>query len=1595
MNKLWKKLSALALAAAVTATSIVLPAAYSATMQIGFDSSSDTTYTLDGAAVLADGREGSAVSLDGNGSYVTVDGDLSGVSSPYSISVWIKPNDTAMWTRAYDFGTGEDKYVFLAPSSSFGDGLPRFVVKNGGAEQVLMSDTRLNVGEWNNIVVTYDGTTTVMYLNGFNVGQTTDITIKPSDIGPTTNNWLGRSQYAADPYFNGMIDGFAVYDSALGEEEVREVAAEAYTDAVMEYAAKDDKYIISVDFYDTDTEEKIFYAESGQTVTAVVHIRNHTTGSSSLTASVVSGQSQQTAIEAAQEQVLYLETEASGESVEISVTDNATGQVFQTATLPVGSAVVFPENVPLDEDDTVYPEGTLTTETYGAHDPTIFKDPVGGKYWAYSSHNLVFESEDLINWTKHDYTQTITVPPEAKAFIERNYSGTTVNETYWAPDVLYVEGDEYPYWFYLSVSCGLGGRNSVISLVKAKSPGLWDGEYQDCGVVLASKENNNYKTNAIDANIYTDADGSVYFIWGSFWRGLQIAPLKADGFIEGIDYTSDATILSSGQNFGTDIFSVPNGVYGPEGPFTIDNSDEGYRYMFVSYGWLGTNYNIRVARMPLSTPMSSAGSTSFVDDNGETVGNAYSGQSDKSYLRGYKMIGSYQLGDGITYYGNGHNSILHDGDDWYLVEHCRKVPDAVAYLQVRRILWTDEGWPVVSPVVYSGEDVQTIDDEALLWGTWDLSSVGETVTADNFQNVTTGGDLLADLPVLSSEVVLEPDGTIGGDLGTWDFDGEYTVTLNFTADGDEENYEFYDNGTEMTLYVMAAYDKDKDEKALVMTGVDNENTAQFAKKSNASYADTTPTPYDVDMITLDKSEGGNPILGFDQNGDILYGGDPAATVIGDTVYLYVGHDTAENESYVMPNYVLYTSKDMVNWEYKGVVMEASSVSWASNTTSAWASQMVEHDGKYYLYFCTWDKTDGGRQSIGVAVADSPEGPFVDIGQPLVKGSQTYPQVQNHDDIDPTVFIETVDGVEKRYLAWGNTQYYICELNEDMVSVVDKNADGVIDMNDIQKQKIDNLGSDSFTEGPWLYKRGDKYYTFFAEGWREQLAYAVSDEGFYGPWSYGGTIMQVTATSNTTHPSVIDFNGHTYMIYHNGSLPHGSGFRRVVCVEELFFDENGLVLPLTETATGLAGEMTTLVSADGKYLGHETVVNPHAEVYPLTLRVTASAEENGYDTAWEIVAAKDGSSENYVSIESVNKPGLYLADVGGELVLTQDADGQMGQRMTFKTVEGIAGEGVSFESVSTPGKYITLSGNNAYLTYGRDPESATFVQQATSPTPAPTAAPLPTATPVPPLTDDVDNNFDSLQQGTLIYVSNVDQEPYAIDGAQLYVGTRSGGADSSTNWAVETGGISGNALVMNSGRFASGNRSPKLLVNTPTLIEGATVTMKIQVKPQDEKAELYFWDSTATIDTAQATKAELKIGEWNEVAVTITNDGGVIARTVTVNGAGVQTDAVATFPAIWGTSNGETYTKLFFDNLEVTTDVSAGAAGEVSVSGSEITVTVETGTATVYAVSYDEAGILEDVEIFTAEDSETFTAGFEPDVVFLWTGTMAPLDMARQ
>lgn len=474
-------------------------------------------------------------------------------------------------------------------------------------------------------------------------------------------------------------------------------------------------------------------------------------------------------------------------------------------------------------------------------------------------------------------------------------------------------------------------------------------------------------------------------------------------------------------------------------------------------------------------------------------------------------------------------------------------------------------------------------------------------------------------------------------------------------------------------------------------------------------------------VVIPKSRGGNPVAGFDDQGALTYGGDPSVLVVGDTLYLYTGHDTARDESYVIPEYLCYSTKDMETWQYEGVVLSMADVAWADRN-SAWAGQVAQHFDaeagcdRYYFYFCSWDKTDGGKQSIGVAVSDSPVGPFVDLGQPIVQGSFTTDETSAWNDIDPTVWIETGDdGQEHRYLAWGNSKVYVCELNEDMVSVKDYDGDGQVTFgSDIRSKAL----PDSYTEAPWIYRRQDEngnyygeYYLFYAYGWREQMAYATTDDLMEGRLYFGDTIMAASATSNTNHPAVADFLGKTWFFYHNGSLPGGSGFRRVACVEELEFYDDGMVAALEETATGAGGTASVLTAENGEVLTHEHFTNALADgVYPyrdIALGSGLAKTQTG-DTLWEIVPGKvDPQDETLVSLESWNKAGLYVTVLESAVVLSQDADGKMAQAQTFRTVAGLSGTGVSLESLLMPGMYLTLSGGEASLTDGTDAAAASF------------------------------------------------------------------------------------------------------------------------------------------------------------------------------------------------------------------------------------------------------------------------------------------------
>lgn len=512
---------------------------------------------------------------------------------------------------------------------------------------------------------------------------------------------------------------------------------------------------------------------------------------------------------------------------------------------------------------------------------------------------------------------------------------------------------------------------------------------------------------------------------------------------------------------------------------------------------------------------------------------------------------------------------------------------------------------------------------------------------------------------------------------------------------------------------------------------------------------------------LAKSSNGNPLFGFGpdeiavegQNG-IIYGGDPSIMVDGDTVYAYVGQDVSTGEYYTMPRWLCYSTTDMKEWKYESVIMTMQDVSWRNDDVSAWASQVAKVGDKYYFFYCAeGNGSVGGGKCIGAAISDSPTGPFKDIGHPLVRNIDTPNGPHTWEDIDPTVWVEeNKDGEQVVYVGWGNNRFFVCQVEcGDTVTIKDQDGNpdnlsvGYEKGNDIVIGKMngieifndqDKFEGHSFTEAPYYYRQQDEngnyygpYYMFFACDWREQMAYATTDDLMSNDWTFGGIVMEPSATANTNHMAVFDFKGQTYFVYHDGSLPHGSGYRRVACIEKFDINKDGSIDPIAKTAVGLNGTVSTIKDSTGAFVANEAFENTTDDnQYPMTDWSTSSLTakgsrpiivdffQTGTEKEWEINPGKaDKDNEAYVSIESNNKPGLYMAagnqaaDGSIRIVLAQDAGGTTDEakRMTFRTLEGFAGEGVTFESVYYPGYYVVSRDGALYLDQNPDAEEATF------------------------------------------------------------------------------------------------------------------------------------------------------------------------------------------------------------------------------------------------------------------------------------------------
>ena len=340
-----------------------------------------------------------------------------------------------------------------------------------------------------------------------------------------------------------------------------------------------------------------------------------------------------------------------------------------------------------------------------------------------------------------------------------------------------------------------------------------------------------------------------------------------------------------------------------------------------------------------------------------------------------------------------------------------------------------------------------------------------------------------------------------------------------------------------------------------------------------------------------------------------YTADPAPYVHGDTVYLYTTHDDDNADGFMMYDWLLYTSTDMVNWTDRGSVASLDDFKWYKSNNGAWAEQVIERNGKWYMY-CPIH-----GHGISVLVSDSPYGPFKD---PL--NGQLVWQREHWNDIDPTVWIDD-DG--QAYMYWGNPELYMIKLKEDMI-----HTEGSI----VTYPKIKD-----YQEGPWVYKHGDYYYMSFASTCcSEGIGYAMSDK-ITGPWTYKGDIMPHSPKSRGNHPGIIDYKGKSYVFGLNYLLwaeyqasigqAYQHAERRSVSVAEMKYNADGTIQKIDFWPENGIAQVEDF--------------NPYQRVEAGTMSWSQGVKSRNYGQAGNVVLTSIGDGD-YTKIS-----GVEFGDAGAE------------------------------------------------------------------------------------------------------------------------------------------------------------------------------------------------------------------------------------------------------------------------------------------------------------------------------------------------------------
>lgn len=356
--------------------------------------------------------------------------------------------------------------------------------------------------------------------------------------------------------------------------------------------------------------------------------------------------------------------------------------------------------------------------------------------------------------------------------------------------------------------------------------------------------------------------------------------------------------------------------------------------------------------------------------------------------------------------------------------------------------------------------------------------------------------------------------------------------------------------------------------------------------------------------------------------------DPTARVFGDKIYVYPSHDILATEKrgrlgwFCMEDYHVFSSENLTDWQDHGVIVTQNKVPWVRpDSYSMWAPDCIERNGKYYFYFpsAPRDTVKYGRGfGIGVAIADSPTGPFVPEENPIAKVR----------GIDPSVMIAK-DG--QAYIYWSAGNIYGAKLKENMVEL------------DSDVKILGDLPKKGLKEGPFVFERNGMYYLTFphVENTIERLEYAMSDNPL-GPFKMAGVIMDESPTGCwTNHQSIVQFKEQWLLFYHHNDLSPAFDKARSIRADSLFFNPDGTIQKVIPTLRGVG-----LTDANS-----EIQIDRFSQISTENTSIAFLDTTNKF-MGWKTIFSGQNSWIRYNSVSFTKKPKYltikYLSDKNSQV-----------------------------------------------------------------------------------------------------------------------------------------------------------------------------------------------------------------------------------------------------------------------------------------------------------------------------------------------------------